>query len=104
MEKTFEKMLTPVKELNDLTLKSIAQIAEMQVKLVKEHTDISIDALKSANQIKDIDTLQKYLQGQITVAQNLSDKAVEEAQEVAKLSETYVDKVRQLVEKSVGMK
>ena len=95
----FEKLVAPVKELNELTLKSIEKIAAIQTKSVQENAKISISSLQSANQIKDFDTLQEYLKEQLTVAQNLSDKAVEGAQEIAKLSETYAEEVKGVVEK-----
>jgi phasin family protein len=101
MENTFESFLAPVKELNDLALKSIEQIAAIQVKAIQENTKISVDALKSASEIKDIDTLKDYLQNQASVAQNLSNSAVKDAQEIAKLGESYVSSVQQVVEKSV---
>ncbi len=101
MEKTFEKLVAPVKELNDLTLKSIEQIAAVQIKTIQENAKISIDSLKSATEVKDLDSLHNYLQSQITVAQNLSENAVEDAQEIAKLSESYATDVKELVEKSV---
>ncbi len=101
MEKTFENLVAPVKELNDLTLKNIEQIAAFQVKAIQENARISIDSLQSATEIKDLDSLQDYLQDQIAVAQNLSNNAVEDAQEITKLGISYATSVKELVEKSV---
>ena len=101
MEKTFEKLVAPVKELNDLALKSIEQIAAVQVKAIQENTRISVDALKSATEIKDLDSLQNYLKEQIAVAQNQSSDAVEDAKDIANLGVTYAISVKELVEKSV---
>ena len=101
MENTFENLMAPVKALNDLTLTSIQQIAAIQVKAIQENTRISVDALKSATDIKDLDSLQNYLTSQISVAQNLSDNTVEDAKEITNLSESYATSVKELVEKSV---
>ncbi len=101
MEQTFEKLVAPVKELSDLALKSIEQIAAIQVKAIQENARISVDSLKSATEIKDVDSLKDYLQSQISVAQNLYGNAVEDAQEITKLSESYATNVKELVEKSV---
>jgi phasin family protein len=102
MDITLEKMLAPVKELNDLTLKSIEEISSIQVKAIQDSAKVSIDALKSSTEIKDIDSLKDYLQDQITVAQNISENTVKDAQEIAKLSESYASSVKELVEKSVA--
>ncbi len=101
MEKTFEKLVAPVKELNELTLKSIDQIAAFQVQAIQENTKISVDSLKFATEIKDLDSLHNYLERQIAVAQNLSNNVVADGQEIANLSESYATSVKELVEKSV---
>jgi len=101
MEKTFEQLVAPVKELNELTLKSIEQIAAVQVKTIQENTRISAESLKSASGIKDYDSLKDYMQNQISVTQNLYSNAVEDAQEIARLSQTYASDVKELVERSV---
>ncbi len=101
MTNTFENLVAPVKLLNDLTLKSIEQIAAIQIKAIQDNAKISVDALKSATEIKDIDSLQNYLTSQADVAQSVSNNAVEDAQEIAKLSESYANSVKELVENSV---
>jgi len=101
MEQTFEKLVAPVKELNELTLNSIEQIAAIQVKTIQENAKISADSLKSATEIKDFDSLKGYLENQVSVAQNLYENAVEDAQEIAKLSGSYATSVKEIVEKSV---
>lgn len=102
MDNTFEKFLGPVKALNELTLKSIEEISALQVKAIQENANISINSLKSSAEIKDLDSLKDYLQAQVSAAQNLSENAVEDAQEIAKLTESYANGVKELVEKSVS--
>ena len=101
MEQTYEKFIAPVKALNELTLKSVEQIAAIQLECIRENARISVDSLKSTAAIRDLDSLKGYLENQATVAQNLYDKTVKDAQEIAKVSETYATDVRALVEKSV---
>jgi phasin family protein len=101
MEQTFKKLVAPVKEMNELTLKSIEQIAAIQVKTIRENAKISADSLKSAAEIKNFDSLKGNLENQVSVAQNLYENAVEDAQEVAKLSGSYATSVKEIVERSV---
>lgn len=101
MQNSFEKLLDPVKQLNDLTLKSIEQIANIQVKAVQENAKASIDALKASAEIKDIGSLQSYLKNQTATAKTLSEYAVEDAREIASLSNAYVTDVKEVVEKTV---
>ncbi len=101
MDTSFEKFLAPIKELNDLTLKSIEQITEIQVKAIQESAKASIDALKASAEIKDLGSMQDYLKNQVTVAKTLSDYAVEDARQIASLSNTFATDVKGVVEKSV---
>lgn len=101
MEQTFEKFVAPVRELNELTLNNIEKIAAIQVKNIQENAKISVDALRSTAGIKDIDSLRSYLDSQVSVAQDLYQKAVEDAQEIARLSESYASDVKAIVKKSV---
>ena len=101
MINSFEDLLSPVKELNELTLKNIEEIAAIQVKAIEENAKISMEALKSSTEIKDIDSLNDYLQAQASTAQNIANNAIEDSKEIAKLTESYTNSVRALVEKSI---
>lgn len=102
MKNTFENLVAPIKALNELTLNNIQQIAAVQINTIQENAKISTDSLKAATEIKDFNSLQSYLTSQIAVAQSVSDNAVEDAQEITKLSKTYTDKVQEVIEKSVS--
>ena len=101
MINSFEDLLSPVKELNELTLKNIEEIAAIQVKAIEENAKISMEALKSSTEIKDLDSLNDYLQAQASTAQNIANNAIEDSKEIAKLTESYTNSVRALVEKSI---
>ncbi len=104
MANTFEQILAPVKALSELTLKNIEQISEIHVKAIQANANISINTLKSSTEINNLDSLKDYLQAQVTAAQTLSESAVKDAQEIAKLTETYANDVKELVEKSIVSK
>jgi len=101
MNTSFEKFLAPIKELNDLTLKSIEQITEIQVKAIQENAKASMDALKASAEIKDLGSMQDYLKKQVTVAKTLADYAVEDARQITSLSNSYATDVKEVVEKTV---
>lgn len=101
MDKTIEQLLAPVKELNELTVKSIEKIAAIQVKAIQDNTKVSIDLLKSANEINDDKSLRKYLESQVSNALDLSNKTMEDTQKIQQLCENYVSDVQGVVGKSV---
>ena len=98
---TFEEFLAPVKELNELTLKSIEEIAAIQVKAIEESAKISMDSIKSSVEIKDLDSLNDYLKSQASTAQSMANSAIEDSKEIAKLTESYANNVKEVVEKSI---
>ena len=104
MENTFEKLVAPVKELNELALKSIEDITAIQLKAFQENSQAHVNSLKSASKVKDVESFQTYLTELSEVAQTLSNKAVEDAQKIVKLGESYTNGVREIVEKSIPVK
>lgn len=101
MANTFEDLFTPVKELNELTLKNIEEISAIQVKAIEENAKISMDALKTSIEIKDLDSLNDFIKDQASTAQNIANNAIEDSKEIAKLTESYTNSVKKLVEKSI---
>jgi phasin family protein len=102
MNVTLNKLLAPVKELNDLTVKNIEQIVEIQIKTIQENAKASLDAFQATADIKDLESLQTYLKVQAGAAETLSKFAVEDAKEVASLGNAYVANVKGVVEKALA--
>ena len=100
MEYSLEQFVAPIKEINELTLKNLEKISAIQVKAVQDNAEVSINAMKAAAEVRDLDSLNDYLQDQIATAQTVSDNAVKDIQKIVKLTETYAGKVKAAVEKS----
>ena len=101
MENTFEKLVEPLKALNDLTFRSIEQITAIQLKAFQDNAKIGMYALNTASEIKDIDSLKNYMESQIAVSQYLSDNAAVDVKEIAELSNSYATEAKDVVEKSI---
>lgn len=102
MDVSIDKIVGPVKELNELTMKSIEKISALQVKAMQDNAQASIDALKATAEIKDLDSLNQYMQAQMSAAQDMYSKAVKDAEKIAKMTEGYANDVKALVEKSMA--
>ncbi len=101
MENTFEKLIEPIKQLNELTLKSIEQITAVQLKALQDNAKIGLYALNTATEINDIDSFKNYMESQIAVTQYVSDNAIVDVKEIAELSNSYATKAKDVVEKSI---
>lgn len=102
MYTSFEKFLAPVKELNELTMKSFEQIAEIQVKVITENAKAGVEALKSSAEIKDLDSMKSYMEDQMASAKSLSEYAVEDLNQIVSLGKDYVSDVKVVVDKSIA--
>lgn len=101
MKTSFETLLGPMKELSDLTLKSIEQITEIQIKTIQENAKVSMDALKASADVKDLASLKSYMEDQATAVKTLSETAVEDVNQIVSLNSSYVTDIKDVVEKTV---
>lgn len=102
MDVSIDKIIGPVKEINELTFKSIEKISAMQVKAMQENAQASMEALKAATTITDLDSLNQYMTAQMSAAQAMYSKSVKDAEKITKMAESYANDVKSLVEKSMG--
>jgi phasin family protein len=101
MINTYEKILAPIKELNELTFKSIEQITSLQLKAFQDNAKIGMYALNTLQDIKDLESFKTYLESQIAVTQYVSDNAAVDAQEIADLSKSFAINAKEVVEKTI---
>lgn len=101
MINTYEKILAPIKELNELTFKSIEQITSLQLKAFQDNAKIGMYALNTVQDIKDLESFKTYLESQIAVTQYVSDNAAVDAQEIADLSKSFALNAKEVVEKTI---
>lgn len=101
MINTYEKLVAPIKELNELTFKSIEKITALQLKAFQDNAKIGLYALDTVNEIKDFDSFKTYLESQIAVTQYVSDNVAVDAQEIAELGKSYATNAKKVVEKTI---
>ncbi len=102
MDVSIDKIVGPVKELNELTMKSIEKISALQVKAMQENAQASMDALKASATISDLDSLNAFMTAQMSAAQAMYSKSIKDAEKITKMAEAYANDVKALVEKSMG--
>ena len=91
------KYFEPVREINALTLKNVEKLLELQLQSVNDTARLSLEQLKSAADIKDVEGLKKYFSGQAEVAQAFGERLVRDGQTAVELGISYTDKVQQIV-------
>ncbi len=97
-----QKFAEPVSEITSLTVDYIEKLSQFQVNAVKSYTDLGMDQLKNAADIKDAESLQAFIQKQTEVASSVSKKIAEDAQTLAKMGEVFANDIQALAQKDLA--
>ena len=93
-----ENLVTPIRGLSTLSVSNIEKLTELQLKSIEQSANASLEALKSAIKIKDIEDLQAYVSAQSKTAQAIANNAEENANTIAELGKNYADEAKKIVE------
>lgn len=101
MDTTFEKLMAPFFQLNELALISIEQITAVQLKAFQDNTRIGLYAMSTASEVKDLGSLKDYLESQAAVSQYVTDNIAIDAKEISEVGESFAANVQDVVEQTV---
>ena len=99
-----EKLVAPVQELNVLNIKNIEKMAELQLKTVEENTNIGLETLKAAINVKDLDGWKDYITAQTEVAKEIAEGMVANVSTFAELGQAYINDAKGIVEGTLTAK
>ena len=98
-----DKMITPAKELGEVTVSNIEKISDIQFKTVKSYTDTGIKSMKQAIEIKDMEDLKTYWAAQATVAKSLAESSLADTKKVTELGQAYVEEAKAIMNKAFAI-
>ena len=96
-----EKYLEPVREMNALALENVEKLLDIQLKSINDTARLSVEQLKSAADIKDVDGLKKYFTDQAELVNSLGERFVKDTQAALELGTSYTDKVQQIMTETI---
>ncbi len=97
MNDQIEKLVVPIQELTSLAVSNIEKLTELQLKNIEESANASVEALKSATEIKDAEGLQSYISAQADAAKEIAKNAQANAQTIADLGKSYAEEAGKIV-------
>lgn len=97
-----ENLLASIKELNNLMMTNVQKLMKMNIDLVENYTQISLDNYKTATDIKSVDELVEYAQKQREIAQEISKKIAEDAKAVIEMSNEYLASSKRVAEEGIA--
>ncbi len=99
---TFEKIATPVKALSELAIANVEKLAELNLALAEKSVKVSIDSLKSAAAVSDLEGLKAFYSSQNEVAKGLVEDVVASSNSVAEIGKAYVEDAKGIVETAIA--
>ena len=95
------KYFEPVREINALALENVEKLLDIQLKSINDTARLSVEQLKSAADIKDVDGLKKYITDQAEAVKSLGERFIKDSQTALELGVNYTDKVQQIVSETI---
>lgn len=97
MNEQFEKFMTPVRELNALTVANLEKLMNIQMKYVEDSAKIGIDQMKTASTIADVEGLKNYMSQQAELSKQLTERAITDSRTVLELGNSYTTGVQKIL-------
>jgi len=100
MNEQFEKYITPVRELNALAIANIEKIADLQLKYIEDSFKAGVEQMKSAATVTDAEGLKSYVNAQVAVSKQFTERTMEDSRAVAELGNSYASEVQKVVKET----
>jgi phasin family protein len=97
MNEQIEKLVAPIQELSTLAVSNIEKLTALQLKSIEENANTSVDALKSAAAIKDVEGFRSYISAQAEAAKEIATSAEANARAIAELGKSYAEEAGEIV-------
>lgn len=97
-----EKLLMgPTRAYGKLAVDYTEKLMTAQLEAVRTYSDIGIQQVRAALDIKDPQGLQQYAEQQQTVVRDLSERVKSDAEKRVAMNQDFANEIRELVESSV---
>ena len=95
------QIMQVAKELAELNVASIEQLAKIQKESFEEITNAGITSLKKATSVKDLDTARAYFAEQTIAFRLAGENAADRSKTIVDIAKTYTDDLKAIFEKTV---
>ncbi len=92
-KETFE----PVSKFNELLSRSVQEAFSAQMASTKKYSEFASAQFKALSEIRDTDTLQKFLKGQTEAFTSLNEQLMEDMKSLIETGEKFRDEVSELL-------
>lgn len=99
---SFEKFVTPMKDMSSLAIDTFESIAEIQMKSLEESKKIGFESIKAASEISDAEDLKSYMTEQTSTATKYMEGLTADMKAIGTIGQTYVTEAKKIAESAVA--
>ncbi|OZG74880.1 phasin family protein [Hahella sp. CCB-MM4] len=102
MTEQMKKMMEPAARLNTALLEHMGKLAEFQMKSARTYGDMTLENIKGASAVKDLESLKGYASGQADFVGNLGSRIMEDFRTLGQLGAELKEDVEKAFSESSG--
>ncbi len=91
-----EKTLEPYLKFNKLVAKNVEALTELQLNAVRTYSEVGINQIKAASEIKDVTTLTAFNSQQLSVLTKLSQQMTDDSNKLQSIAQEFKEDVEKL--------
>jgi phasin family protein len=95
-----KETLEPIAKFNELLSKSVQEAFNAQMSSTKKYSDFASSQFKAMSEIRDADSLQNFLKGQMDAFTSLNTQLMEDMKSLIETGEKFREEVGELLIKS----
>ncbi len=90
LTKPTKGVLEPVQELNQQAIATIEKLAAHQIDSLKAYTELGVNQLKAAAEVRDVEGLQNLLSKQTDVLRKVGDRLMSDFKAISQMGTNFV--------------
>lgn len=93
-----KSMFTPMTKFNSLMVENMEKLTEFQINAVKGYAEMGLAQMKSAAEIKDLESAREFTASQAETATTLNKKVMEDAKALSEMAMDFKSQIESIVE------
>ena len=98
-----EKLVAPIQQLAVLNAANFEKIVSLQLQGIEEVATATVDSVKKAASVKDLDSAKSYYTDQSDTVKGIVESAVARNKTVAELVQSYPSSVKKIVDNALAI-
>ncbi len=96
-----EKTLEPYLKFNKLVTKNVEVLTELQLNAMRTYSEMGINQMKAASEIKDVTTLTAFNSQQLSVLTKLSQQMTDDSNKLQAIAQEFKEDVEKLTSENL---